>query len=390
MSLIFLDNNATTPPLPEVADAMAYTLGNCWGNPSSNSSSGDEARRCLNAAREHIGSLLAVEPVRIIFTSGGTEANNLTFRLALHSAPANRKRVILSGIEHASVLELQASLEAQGYEVIVVPAEPSGQIEPRKICEVADQSTALVSVQWVNNETGIIQPIEQIREICTNHSILFHSDVSQAVGKIPFSTKAPIVDFATLTAHKFHGPKGIGAVILPSSPSALLAASSLFFGGQQESSIRPGTENLTGIVGFGEAARIRNQELGDASIHMANLRDRFERSLLERHPEIKVNGDPDNRICNTSNLRFPDIDGVALVNALDLCGIECSQSSACTTARPEPSHVLTSMGLTEDEAYSSVRFSFSVMNTMDEVERAIDLVDKNYKKILNPTLSFAS
>ncbi|MDF1659107.1 MAG: cysteine desulfurase family protein [Verrucomicrobiales bacterium] len=390
MSLIFLDNNATTAPLPEVVDAMAHSLRNCWGNPSSNSNSGDEARKGLFAAREHIARLLKVEPECIIFTSGGTEANNLAFRLALRSAPVSRKRVILSGTEHASILELQQSLEEQGYQVAVVEAYPSGRIQLEKFRELADQSTALVSVQWVNNETGIIQPIEQIREICANRGICFHSDVSQAVGKIPFTTNLPVADFTSLTAHKFHGPKGIGAVTLPGPPSARLAASSLFYGGQQESGIRPGTENLACIVGFGEAARIREHRLSDAVIHMANLRDQFERGLLQRHPEIQINGDPENRICNTSNLRFPGISGEALVNALDLCGIECSQSSACTTARPEPSHVLTSMGLTEDQAYSSVRFSFSVMNTMDEVERALELVDKNYMKILNPTLSFAS
>ncbi len=390
MSLIFLDNNATTAPLPEVVDAMAGTLSSCWGNPSSNSSSGDEARKRLCTAREQIGLLLKVEPENIIFTSGGTEANNLAFRLALRSAPEGRKRVILSGIEHASILELQQSLEEQGYQVVVVDADPSGQIQVERFREFADHSAALVSVQWANNESGIIQPIEQIREICSTHGIFFHSDVSQAVGKIPFAKNIPVADYMSLTAHKLHGPKGIGAVILPSSPSARFAASSLFYGGQQESGIRPGTENLAGIIGFGEAARIREHGFSDAVIHLTNLRDRFERSLLERHPEIQINGDPESRICNTSNLQFPGISGEALVNALDLCGIECSQSSACTTARPEPSHVLTSMGLTEEEAYSSVRFSFSVMNTMEEVGRSVDLVGKNYMKISNPALSIAS
>jgi cysteine desulfurase len=389
MDSIFLDNNATTPPLPEVVEAMASTLRSCWGNPSSNSNSGEEARSCLRVAREQIGNLLAVDPERIIFTSGGTEANNLAFRLALRSAPVGRRRIILSGVEHASILELQPSLQEQGYQVTVVEAEPSGQIQFEKIHKLADQSTALISVQWVNNETGIIQPIEQIRKICRSQGICFHSDVSQAVGKIPFPANSPIADFSTVTAHKFHGPKGVGAVILPNPPSALLAASSLFSGGQQESGIRPGTENLAGIVGFGVAARIRKLRLADAVLHMAALRNRFEQALIQRHPKIKINGDTANRICNTSNLRFPEINGEALVNALNLCGVECSQSSACTSARPEPSHVLTSMGLTEDEAYSSVRFSFSAVNTMDEVERAIELVDQNYLKILNPSLSFA-
>jgi cysteine desulfurase len=389
MDSIFLDNNATTAPLPDVVEAIASTLRSCWGNPSSNSNSGEEARSCLRAAREDIGNLLAVDPERIIFTSGGTEANNLALRLALGSAPASRRRIILSGIEHASILELQPSLEEQGYQVTIVEAEPSGQIQLGKILNLADQSTALISVQWVNNVTGVIQPIEQILKFCRSQGICFHSDVSQAVGKIPFAANSPIADFTTVTAHKFHGPKGVGAVILPNPPSALLAASSLFSGGQQESGIRPGTENLAGIVGFGVAARIRKLGLADAVIHMADLRDRFEHGLLQRHPEIKINGDTANRICNTSNLRFPEINGEALVNALNLCGVECSQSSACTSARPEPSHVLTSMGLTEDEAYSSVRFSFSVVNTMDEVERAIELVDQNYLKILNPSLSLA-
>jgi len=389
MDSIFLDNNATTAPLPDVVDAMASTLRSCWGNPSSNSNSGEEARNCLRVAREDIGNLLAVDPERIIFTSGGTEANNLAFRLALRSAPVGRRRIILSAMEHASILELQPGLEEQGYQVTVVEAEPSGQIQLGEIHKLADQSTALISVQWVNNETGIIQPVEQIRRICRAQGICFHSDVSQAAGKIPFAANSPIADFTTVTAHKFHGPKGVGAVILPNSPSASLAASSLFSGGQQESGVRPGTENLAGIVGFGVAARHRKLGLADAVIHMGALRDRFEQGLLHRHPEIEINGDKAHRICNTSNLRFPEINGEALVNALNLCGVECSQSSACTSARPEPSHVLTSMGLTEDEAYSSVRFSFSVMNTMDEVERAIALVDQNYQKILNPSLSLA-
>jgi cysteine desulfurase len=390
MDSIFLDNNATTAPLPEVVEAMTSTLRCFWGNPSSNSNSGEEARNCLRVAREEVGNLLAVEPERVIFTSGGTEANNLALRLALRSAPASRRHIILSGIEHASILELQPSLEEQGYHVTIVEAESTGQIKLKKIHDLADQSTALISVQWVNNETGVIQPIDEIRRICRNKGICFHSDISQAVGKIPFAENSTIADFTSVTAHKFHGPKGVGAVILPSSPSALLAASSLFSGGQQESGIRPGTENLAGIVGFGVAARIRRLGLADAVIHMADLRNRFEQALLQRHPEIQINGDPANRICNTSNLRFPEISGEALVNALNLCGVECSQSSACTSARPEPSHVLKSMGLTEDEAYSSIRFSFSVMNTMDEVERAIALVHRNYLKILNSSLSFIS
>lgn len=385
---IFLDNNGTTQPLPQVVEAMASALRDHWGNPSSNLTSGDDARVSLAQARESVAGLFSSPPERVIFCSSGTEANNTAIRLALAQSPGRRK-VILGALEHASILEMIPRLRSEGYSLVILKAKPSGQVDLDALCESVDEETALVSTQWINNETGVIQPIEQIREICQDYAVTLHSDAAQAVGKIT-NLSAEAADFLTCTAHKIHGPKGVGALLLPELPSASLAAASIFSGGQQESGIRPGTENTSGIIGFGEAARLRSEALSESISEMARLRDYFETGLRTLHPEIRVNGSTDYRVCNTTNLCFPDIHAESLVNRLDLDGIECSQASACTSARPEPSHVLTAMGLSEDEAYGSIRFSFSVLNSIEQAELAVCAVSRHYSQIKNSSLSYVA
>ena len=251
--------------------------------------------------------------------------------------------------------------------MVSVPVDRCGQLVWEALNEAVTPDTDLVSVQWVNNETGAILPVEEIARLCQSRGVLFHTDAAQAVGKLPVSVTELPVDFLTFTAHKFHGPQGVGALYVRSSKGLL----PLLWGGPQEGGFRPGTENVPGIIGMGTAAQLRLERLEDVQRLMASLRDHFEQSVIDRVPDVEVNSDPDMRVCNTTNLLFRDVDGQALVARLDQEGIRCSQSSACTNQRPEPSYVLRAMGLSESEAYASIRFSFSEFNTVEDVDEAV-------------------
>ncbi|MCY3680272.1 MAG: cysteine desulfurase family protein [Gemmatimonadetes bacterium] len=368
MREVYLDNNATTRPLPEVREAMMRVLDEDFGNPSSAHSAGDRVRESMVASREAVANLVGAEAGQIVFMGSGTETNNTVFNSVVQRAPTGKRvRIVTTTVEHSSILKMCDYLDAKGVEVVSVPVDRYGQLVWEALDEAVTPDTDLVSVQWVNNETGAILLVERIAQLCKSRGVLFHTDAAQAVGKLPISVIELPVDFLTFTAHKFHGPQGVGALYVRSSKELL----PLLWGGSQEGGLRPGTENVPGIIGMGTAAQLRLERLEDVQELMASLRDHFERTVLDSVPDVEINGDPDMRVCNTTNLLFRDVDGQALVARLDQEGIRCSQSSACTNQRPEPSYVLRAMGLSEAEAYASIRFSFSEFNTIEDVDETV-------------------
>ena len=362
---IYLDNNATTQPLPEVCEAMVEVLGAGFGNPSSTHAAGDRARDHLRGAREAVAALIGADPSMMVFTSGGTEANNLVFASVLRGHGAS-PRIVSTAVEHSSIPKYCEYLGELGVEVIILPVDRAGRLSLSDVEVAVTPETSLVSVQWVNNETGVIQPVAQIGALCRERGIPFHTDAAQAVGKLHMKVSTLPIDFLSMTAHKFHGPQGVGALYACNRRWL----TPMLWGGSQEEGVRAGTENVPGIVGMGKAAALRLTRLHDIHPYLHGLRDRFEHLVLDTVPGTEVNGDRTQRVCNTTNLLFRDIDGEALMAQLDGVGIRCSQSSACTNMRPEPSAVLRAMGLSEDEAYASVRFGVSEQNTVDEIEWA--------------------
>lgn len=372
---IYLDNNATTKPLPEVREVVMRVMSDEFGNPSSAHSTGERARKRLSQARSQVAGLLGVSPSRITFTSAGTESNNMAFYSRTRDK-GRKCRIITTTVEHSSIRKMCSYLCINGVEIKLIRVDREGLIDLEELEKTINDNTTLVSVQWVNNETGVIQPIVEIGGICRRKGVPLHTDAAQAVGKIDMNVDELPIDFLTFTGHKIHGPQG--AAVIYSRDRFMLAP--FMFGGFQEEGFRPGTENLPGIAGLGKAAEIRKNNLTEIVTGMKELRDRFEAMILDFIPGTRVNGHIKKRVCNTTNILFGGIDGRKLVRELDRAGVRCSQSSACTNFEVSPSYVLCAMGLSEEEAYSSVRFSFSVENTFDEVDGAVriirDLCDK--------------
>lgn len=367
-SEIYLDNNATTKVLPAVASAAVSAMCEYFGNPSSIHTAGDRSREIIRLARADVAELLGCDSSSLCFTGSGTESNNII--LSSSVSWSDKPRVITSNVEHSSILSLCDHLEDHDYEVIRVPVGQSGLLDMRAFKAALNSATALVSIQWVNNETGVVQPVEEIGALCREAGVLFHTDAAQAVGKLPITLSKFPIDFVSLTGHKLHAPQGVG-VIYARDFSKLRP---IMFGGTQENGLRPGTENLAGIAGIGKAASIRRLSLAKIVSCLNEFRKLFEKRLLESIPDIVVNGVNAPRVCNTTNVLFEGVDGQALVARLDQAGIRCSQSSACTNQRPEPSYVLKAMGLSEDQAYASVRFSFSELNTHEEIEMTVKIL----------------
>jgi cysteine desulfurase len=373
---IYLDNNATTKPLPDVIKSMLPILSGGFGNPSSSHSAGERVRACIKEARGQLGQLIGADPNNIVFTSSGTEANNTAF-YSVTRGENEACRILTTTVEHSSIRKMCSHLRIRGADIVLLPVDSRGNIDLEELRRLLREDIDLVSIQWVNNETGVIQPLAEIVAICHEHGRVIHTDAAQAVGKLEMNVDHTEVDFLSLTGHKFHSPQGIGAIYC--RDKFLLAP--IFFGGFQEHGFRPGTENVSGIVGMGKAAELRRKNLKDHIRKMRELRDYFESKILESVPNTRVNGDPSNRICNTTNILFQGIDGRILLRRLDTKGLRCSQSSACTNSQPEPSFVLKAMGRTDMEAYSSIRFSFSVENTVQEVDRAVDLIRRTCKEL---------
>lgn len=364
MKRVYLDNNATTRALTAVKDAVTDVLGDGFGNPSSPTLEGGRALERLTTARDAVAALTGAEAHQIFFTSGCTEGNNTCLRLALDEP----RRLITTGTEHASVSAVADWLEASGVTVVRLSAT-NGEVSAGQVRNALDQGASLVSIQWANSETGVLQPIADIARVCAQAGAPLHVDAAQAVGRIPIDLHDCPIDYLTFSGHKLHAPQGVG-VTFARVPDKLPR---MMIGGEQEGGRRAGTENLPGIAGLGAACEARAANLTGAVRHMASLRDRFEQSVLEMVPGAIVNGGDSPRVCNTSNIRFP-VDGQALVAQLSGLGIVCSQTSACSSNSPEPSKVLTMIGLSRDEAFASVRFSFSCLNTTDDVDAAVDAI----------------
>jgi cysteine desulfurase len=367
---IYLDNNATTRPLAEVRQTMFEALDDGFGNPSSEHARGQRARDALHVARARVASLVGADASQLVFTGSATEANNTVLSSAVRSGSAP-PRIITSPVEHSSVLKACEQFAARGARIDYVGVDANGVIELALLerC-LAAAPAALVSIQWANSETGVVQPVAEIGALCREHGVPLHVDAAQAVGKIDVQLAALPIDFASLTAHKIHGPVGVGAIYARS----FATLRPLQFGGQQERGLRPGTENLPAVLGFGVAAMLRQRRFAEVRCQLANLRDSFERRVLSLVPDVFVNGQSAPRLSNVTNLRFNGVDGQALVARLDQAGVRCSQSSACTSQHPEPSYVLRAMGLTSDEAWSSVRFAFGEFNREQEVDMAAELI----------------
>lgn len=370
--MIYLDHNATTPVYPEVFEAMEPFWKELYGNPSSIHQEGERAARELRRARREAASLLgAHEESEIIFTSGGTESNNAVFRSVVSQARGKR-RIITTAVEHSSILKTARAFVEEGVQVATVSVSSDGTLDREKLKELLREDTALVSIMMANNETGVIFPVEEIGDELREKGILFHVDAVQAVGKIPFSLKKLACDFLSLSAHKFGGPKGSGALYVrkgvPFRP--------LLFGGSQERGRRAGTENVPGIVGLGAACQRLGKMFQEEVERVRELRDYFEESVLGRIPEVRVNGNRANRLPNTSNLAFEGVDAEALLILLDQEGIYASSGSACLSGAPEPSHVLKAMGFSDARAKSSVRFSLGPENTFQEAEGVLKFLER--------------
>ena len=361
---IYLDYNATSPVAPEVVEAVARAMREDFGNPSSVHSYGQRAKGALDRARSEVASLIGAGPTEVVFTSGGTESDNFAIRGAYDAlAASGRRRIVTTGIEHEAVLNTVKALALRGAEVITVPAGRDGLVNPAAVAEHVNSETALVSVMLANNEVGTIQPLAEIALLSKAHGAVFHTDAVQAAGKIPVSVRSLGIDLLSMSAHKFSGPKGVGAIWIRRGVRLVSQAT----GGRQERSRRGGTENVPGIVGMGVAATLAQQALSRAG-DVAALRDRLETSILGSVPGTVVNGARDQRVPNTTNISFDGIEAESLLIALDLEGVAVSTGSACSSGTLEPSHVLKAMGLPQAFARNSLRFSLGASTTAEEID----------------------
>jgi cysteine desulfurase len=369
MSRIYLDHNATTPLAPEVLEAMMPYLSEHYGNASSPYSSGREARQAVDRAREQMAEFLGADPAEVVWTSGGTEANTMAVRSAL--AVSTKRHIVTTGVEHHAISEVVDQCQREGYAVTRVPVDEEGRLEMGALKEAFREDTALVTIMWANNETGVLFPIEAIGACCRERGIFFHVDAVQAAGKLELNLSELPVDSAAFSAHKFHGPKGVGALYLRRRAPFL----PLMPGGGQERGRRGGTENVAGIVGIGTAAtRSRAMLRNDCMKEAAVLRDRLETRIRNDVEGMRVNGQGAERLANTSSLTFDGVDGETLLLRLDQDRIEVSTGSACATGAMEPSHVLQAMGRKRQEALNTIRVSLGVQTTGPEVETAASAI----------------
>src|SRR5271170_7691026 len=367
-----MDANATTPLLPEVLEAMRPWLLESFGNASSIHQHGQQARAAVEHARESVARLVNCRESEIVFTSGGTESDNL----ALFGLVKPGDHVISSSIEHHAVLHAAERLQERGIDVTFLPVSGEGRVDPDDVRRALRPNTRLISVMMANNETGVIQPVEEIGRIAQEADVWFHTDAVQAAGKMEIDVKAIGCDLLSISGHKMHAPQGTGVLYVRRGTRI----QPLFYGGAHERQRRAGTENVAGIVGLGKAAELAREALRNGTLNgttmdrVAALRDRLEQGILQRVEDCAVNGAAAPRVPNTTNLRFDNLEGEALVIALDLKGLAVSGGSACMSGATEPSHVLTAMGLVSERARASLRFSLTKLNTKDEIDAALELV----------------
>jgi cysteine desulfurase len=374
--LIYLDNNATTQLDPSVIEEMLPFLKEHYGNPSSGYAFAARARKALDFARERLTALLGCEPSEIVFTSGGTESNNAVISSALQSDPRG-KHVVTSAVEHSAVLGPCQDLTKRGCEVTFVGVDRDGNVDLAELEAAIRPETALVSMMWANNETGVLFPVDQIAEICRAKGVLFHTDAVQAVGKIPIRLRDTVINFLSLSAHKFHGPKGVGALYV----NRRTRFQPLIVGGGQENGRRGGTENVGSIAGLGKAAERAAEYLPQEQTQVRAMRDRFEKAILQSVNGASVNGARAARLPNTTSFLFEGIESPAALLLLDRDHICCSAGSACRTGSQEASHVLRAMNSSSDGARRSLRFSLGRFNSESQIDRAIEIVPKVVEKL---------
>lgn len=369
MHRIYLDHSATTPVRPEVAKLMLEQMTEKFGNPSSVHSFGREAKQALEKARKQVADFINAQPEEITFTSGGTEADNMAIIGAAFRYSEKGKHVITSAVEHHAVLHACEHLEKIGFDITVLPVDEYGIIRMEDLRNAIREDTILITIMHANNEVGSIQPIEEIGKLAREKGILFHTDAVQSLCKIPIDVQAMNVDLLTGSGHKIYGPKGVGFLYIRKG----VQLAPLAFGGAQESRKRPGTENLPGIVGLGLAVELAGEEMEEEMARLTVLRDKLINGLLERIPNVRLNGHPTKRVPTNVNISFEFVEGESLLLSLDMKGIAASSGSACTSGSLDPSHVLLAMGICKEIAHGSVRMTLGRDNTELDVKNVLDV-----------------
>jgi cysteine desulfurase len=379
---IYFDHNATTPVHPVVADTMAAALREEFGNPSSVHHFGQRAKAAIDNARSAVAALIGADPSEVVFTGGGTEGDNLAIRGTAEALErGGRRHLIASGIEHEAVLNTLKALARRGSDTTLLSLDDTGVVSADDLRAALRDDTALVSVMHANNEIGTIQPIAELARVAHERGALFHTDAVQSAGKIPIDIKALGVDLVSLSAHKFYGPKGVGAIWIRRGLRLLPIST----GGKQERNRRAGTENVPGIVGMGAAAEVAREKMADEGVRLAALRDRLEEGILGAVPRTMVNGLRTSRVPNTTNISFDRVEAESLLIGLDLEGIAVSTGSACSSGTLEPSHVLKAMGFPPHRTQNSIRFSLGSANTEADVDRTIAVLPGIVEKLRNLT-----
>jgi len=367
MKTIYLDNNATTQVAEEVLEAMMPYFRELYGNPSSMHTFGGQVGQKIRVAREQVAALLGALPEEIVFTSCGTESDNSAIRSALMTRP-DKKHIVISRVEHPAVRTLCSHLGTQGYKITELPVDKNGILDLENLEKSLTPDTAIVSLMWGNNETGVIFPVEEAARLAHEKGILFHTDAVQATGKIPINMKNNVIDMLSISGHKLHAPKGIGVLYIRRGTKF----SPFMIGGHQEKERRGGTENTPSIIGLGRACELAAAHMETENTSVKRLRDKLESELLKRIPQSRVNGDIVNRLPNTTNISFEYVEGEAILLLMNELGICASSGSACTSGSLQPSHVLRAMGVPFTMAHGSIRFSLSVYNTEEEVDFVIE------------------
>ncbi|MEO7724176.1 MAG: cysteine desulfurase NifS [Chthoniobacterales bacterium] len=374
--VIYLDNNSSTRIDPEVLEEMMPFLTTQYGNPSGSHRFGARVKEAIELAHERVAALLGCEPNEIVFTSGGTESDNTALHSALQMSP-ERRHIVTTSVEHNAVLNYCEALVRRGCGATIVPVDEQGHLDLAELERAIRPDTAVVSVMWANNETGVIYPLEEIAALCRRKGVFFHTDAVQAVGKMSIDLKELPVHFLSLSGHKVHAAKGVGALYV----NRQARFQPLLVGGPQEGGRRAGTDNVPSIVGLGKAAELAHSTIAEENSRVRALRDRFEKTLQAELDQVEINGDPAARLPNTSNLAFLGVDAQSILLKLDQEGVCCSLGSSCTTGAVQPSHVLRAMHLTNERARSSLRFSFGRYNTEAELDHVLEIIPRVVRKL---------
>ena len=372
MRKVYLDNAATTALSPKVLKQMMPYLTTIYGNPSSPHSFGQEARRGVEHARDQVAKALNALPEEIIFTGCGTESDNTVLFGVAERYKSKGNHIITTNVEHHAILHTCEALEKRGIEVTYLPVDENGMVTAEQVANAITDKTILVSIMFANNEVGTIMPIAEIGKVCRERGVLFHTDAVQAVGHVPIDVKAMNIDMLSMSAHKFHGPKGVGALYMKKG----IRLPAYVMGGAQERNRRAGTENVAGVVGLGAAIELATQNLEESAARMTKLRDKLIAGIAERIPEVKLNGHPTLRLPNNVNYSIKYIEGESILLMLDMNGIAASSGSACTSGSLDPSHVLLALGLSHEVAHGSVRLTLSDETTEEDIDYVLEVLPK--------------